>query len=290
MAAVTFRNLGINILRLTALVLILCSASPVAAARLKWTFTAPGSLDAPVIGPDGTIYVVSDSKTLYSLAPGGHRKWSFKVKGQLGGLAVAHDGTLYLNDGTLIALTSRGTRKWSCQIRGDSSFAPAIGLDGTIYVPGSDALLYAVNPGGKVKWRFESKSGAWGPLAIGPDGTVYVSALLPSANQGPRGSDGLYAIDRDGHLKWKVPDNGNSFYALSTGVNGSLYAGGNYAVFAFSPQGDLERKFPSKGEIDGEVGGAPAVGSDGTIYLVSRPANNFTIPAFHFETLSERNK
>ena len=24
--------------------------------------------------------------------------------------------------------------------------------------------------------------------------------------------------------------------------------------------------------------------------LVSRPANNFTIPAFHFETLSERNK
>jgi len=26
------------------------------------------------------------------------------------------------------------------------------------------------------------------------------------------------------------------------------------------------------------------------ILLVSRPANNFTIPAFHFETLSERNK
>jgi hypothetical protein len=43
--------------------------------------------------------------------------------------------------------------------------------------------------------------------------------------------------------------------------------GGGVGLFAFNPQGALEWKFPSKGEIDGEIDDAPAVGSDGAIYF-----------------------
>jgi PQQ-like domain len=38
-------------------------------------------------------------------------------------------------------------------------------------------------------------------------------------------------------------------------------------MFAVSPEGSQEWKFPSKGETDGEIDAAPAVGSDGTIYF-----------------------
>jgi hypothetical protein len=46
-------NLRINVLRIAAIVLMLCRALPVSAAQMKWSFTALGWLGAPVIGPKG---------------------------------------------------------------------------------------------------------------------------------------------------------------------------------------------------------------------------------------------
>jgi len=239
---------------------------PASAARLKWSFSAPDHLDAPAIGPDGTIYVVSYNTTLYALLPDGKQKWTFDPHERIDGIAIARDGTIYLNGASLIALSPSGIVKWTRKITGSSFLPPAFGPDGTIYVPAGDYLLYAMTPDGKIKWRFEPKSHAWTPLTVGPDGTVYVSALYSDAKDGRYAPDGLYAIDRDGRLKWRLPNAENEYLSPSIDEE-TLYVGGGDGIFAFSRSGKLQWKYPPKGTIG--VDNPPAVGSDGSIYFIA---------------------
>jgi len=109
---------------------------------------------APVIGPDGTIYIgayldgyvtggMVGKRKLYAINPDGTLKWKVRV-------GSSEETTKFL-----------GT--------------PVVGGDGSIYVASDTSKIFAVNPDGSEKWVFERDVTSNVPPVIGPDGTIYVN-------------------------------------------------------------------------------------------------------------------
>lgn len=135
--------------------------------------------------------------------------------------------------------------------------SPVIGSDGTIYVGSSDCKLYALNVDGSIKWTYTT-GGSVNGLSIGADGTIYVGSFDGS----------LYALNQDGTLKWKYKTPGNIFCAPAISTDGTIYFGtcdGN--LYALNHDGTLKWNYTTIGLIYGLDGG-PAIGSDGTIYMI----------------------
>lgn len=114
-----------------------------------------GGAPTPAVGPDGTAYVASSDGQLYAIAPDGLRRWTYRV------------GVPLL-------------------------FAPAVGLDGTVYVDafaGGHGTLYAVTAAGRPRWRLAVPAG--GDVVRGPNGTVYVA------------THELLAVSPAGRVAWR---------------------------------------------------------------------------------------
>ncbi|MCH7760945.1 PQQ-like beta-propeller repeat protein, partial [candidate division TA06 bacterium] len=117
--------------------------------------------DAPTIGPDGTIYILSENGYLYSFTSTGSLLWQYFI-GVGGGTYRGstsfsiEDSSLYTGgiDGNLYSLTPEGTLKWTFSTGGRINAAPAIGIDGTIYFGSDDSTFYALYPNGTLKWSF----------------------------------------------------------------------------------------------------------------------------------------
>ena len=104
-----------------------------------WRYTT-GPRTVPVIGPNGTVYVVNTRGRLYAFRRDGTKLWETS-----GNWAVRHGST--------------------------PNVYPAVGSDGTVYLATGRGRLYAFSSTGAKKW--EAKLGFGWPV-IGPDGTVYV--------------------------------------------------------------------------------------------------------------------
>src|SRR5208282_2247809 len=87
--------------------------------------------------------------------------------------AIALDGTVYVGNGTgLYALDgATGTQKWLFSSANVSS-SPAIGGDGTVFFGCDDGNFYAVNPGGTLRFTVTTGGPISSSPAIAPDGTV----------------------------------------------------------------------------------------------------------------------
>ncbi|SFG56811.1 Outer membrane protein assembly factor BamB, contains PQQ-like beta-propeller repeat [Desulfotomaculum arcticum] len=144
-------------------------------------------------GADGTLYIMAYAKgtslkesRLLALDPAdGGIKWQLEVN-QLAGAPALDGDTLYYKteDNRLHAVdTADGGEKWV--FRGDEAYmtadqhygrAPAVGPDGTVYVP-LGKNLYAVTPAGEEKWR--STGGQYWIYQVsapGPGGELYCVA------------------------------------------------------------------------------------------------------------------
>ena len=83
--------------------------------RVNWRFrqNGPYSLVRPAIAPDGAIYSVDAFAHLYALTPDGGLKWLVRGAGSKG-VAVGPDGTIYVASESLInAYNPDGSAKWS---------------------------------------------------------------------------------------------------------------------------------------------------------------------------------
>lgn len=107
----------------------------------KWVFTVLDSkLDwhyfcVPVIGTDGTIYVVASDKKLYALNPD-------------------------------------GTKKWECLIGSIIKNPLLVGNDGTIYAVSESYSLYAISPSGVIKWAGMSGGDSNSPISMDSNGAI----------------------------------------------------------------------------------------------------------------------
>jgi outer membrane protein assembly factor BamB len=168
---------------------------------ILWDFRTLGDVDSsPALGPDGTIYVGSDSYIygygekkseiitygpttigyFYAINPNGVLKWLQDLYGDVNSSpAIASDGTIYVGSdkNDIFALNPDGSIKWVYPTRNDVNSSPAIGEDGTIYIGSDDGFLYALNSNGTEKWRYEAGSAIGSSPTIISNGIIYVGSL-----------------------------------------------------------------------------------------------------------------
>jgi len=173
--------------------------------------------------------------------------------------------------------------------------SPAIGGDGTLYVPGNSGL-YAVRPDGTQKWfyRAQYQSPAF-PIHfvliddngnIWMDETAEVGRLVGGAIElNPDGTEKPFAVSRDRVSQLSEAYDGTVYVAmggsavriqldgkgadLNRGVGGYFFSfaqdGTTYAVLAHQLVA-YGNDHNTKWTQGGDAGGEPALGGDGTIY------------------------
>lgn len=176
------------------------AASEVAAygtdGTLKWkesiSSSTGGMSSVAVSASTGVLYVAEESPaTLYVIDPDGTVASATPI-GSSGDFAfstpaIGPDGTIYIGLDGLYAFTPAGVLKWrALPFVLDSSAAPVVAADGTIYWDahctsgGATQGLCAINPDGTLRWSIElpdtSGKGLDPAPAVGADGSLYVSA------------------------------------------------------------------------------------------------------------------
>lgn len=230
-------------------------------------FEAPlgnGELGAPVVGPDGTIYVPGGvDNNLYALSPSGQLLWTFT--GETGSPherfvaspALAEDGTLYIGSvdscrfdtqaelscpvqaELFYALNPDGTLRWKKKLDGGTYFSANIGRNGRIYVATDDCWLYALHPAGYlatpdsiVDWRYN--------LRAQPENSPALSFTdLPLSVAG----DSLVNLYLYGSVRFKRSFGAkDTLQGLALDQNGNIYVTGRgrAVVRRISPNGAAE--------------------------------------------------
>lgn len=99
---------------------------------------------APIVGPDGTIYV-GTSAGLISLTPSGTLNWRFAAP-DVGTAAIDTNGQIYfVSANRLLAIRSNNTPVWSFNLQGVADGPVTLRRDGTLLVAANNNILYAIN-------------------------------------------------------------------------------------------------------------------------------------------------
>jgi outer membrane protein assembly factor BamB len=265
---------------------------------VEWTFNV-GERDIAThisIDPNDTIYFGTVKGQyeqaichFYAVGPMGDQKWAVLLSssGTLLSAALAPDGTIYVGGDKFRALNPvDGQVKWEYDIQTTTSIAaaPAVGLDGTVYIctrPGEredSYKLFAVNPDGTKKWDLAVGVMETSP-ALSEDGTIYITSWVTENARAETGiKTGLTAITPDGQVKWsyetRFPDwhsnpeqRGKPWGSDSSpivGADGTVYFGTDVGlVYAVNADGTLKWTFGIGGEFDN----CPSMDAEGTLYI-----------------------
>jgi len=261
--------------------------------EVVWKYKTDSTVTSGAIGSDGTIYFGTgenhvdpdydnddydyDAVTrgqFIALNPDGTEKWTFTTNTPRGDFmstpAISSTGTIYIGgrDDILYAFSPEGANLWRFTAQSYIYSSPAIGADGTIYFGDHYDDLYAINPNGSLKWFAELISSEYASPAIGVDGTIYVAGY----------SGNLQAISPfDGSVEWVYRLGTRARSSPAVGSDGTIHDGVDpfsgstgAKIIAVSPGGAYRWNYTmSGGDIDAEVYVSPAIGSDGTVIMVS---------------------
>jgi outer membrane protein assembly factor BamB len=233
---------------------------------LKWTFNFGSAFasvvqSSPAIGSDGTIYVGSMNMGFYAINPNGTIKWAHTLSNSSiqSSPAIGSDGTVYIVDvaSELAAFNPDGSKKWQVSISEASGgrASPSIGTNGAILICNQyEKELRSLNSDSTLMWSHTLSFNPVCAPALGLDSTVYVC------------DDGLYAIKADSTLKWKFSNSQSASTSPVVDSNGTVYWRSSPTFYAVNPNGTQKYQLsvPSTG---GGLDPAPAIGSDGTLYL-----------------------
>lgn len=121
---------------------------PTGAVRVRHDAGAPIA-GTPAIGADGTAWFGAGSRLL-ALRPGDAvPRRELAAPAAVLAVILDGDGGVYAGcaDGSLHAVdTATGAVRWSFTVGGALRVRPAMGSDGTLYVPSDDGRLYAIGP------------------------------------------------------------------------------------------------------------------------------------------------
>jgi outer membrane protein assembly factor BamB len=234
---------------------------------LKWKYkTGNHIFSSPAVGDDGTIYFGDANNNINALYLNGTLKWRYTTDNVVySSPAIGDDGTVYCgsHDCYLYALyPNNGTLKWRYSTGNWIRTSPCIADDGTIYCVSLDDYLYAVYPNGTLKWKTDVGAGT--SPTIGQDGTIYA------------GYRTLHAVNpSNGSIKWTFDPGPDRMIRGGTpcdSADGTIFFGTNIGEYdggeliAVNPDGiECWRIMLATDWIES----APAIGSDGTIYVGS---------------------
>lgn len=196
------------------------------------------------------------------------KKWEFQTGGYItSSPAIGPDGCVYISSGCndyqgkLHVLNPDGSLKWEFQATGNNYVnTPVINSNGTIYVSADSSegwdifgRLYAINKFGLKEWAFTGDSIVFTNPAIASDGTIYISTRWYNSD--------LYAINPDGIPKWISENSSGGLQVIAS--DGTIYTSGS-ELTATNPDGTIKWQYDTLGTFT-----EPAIGSNGTIYVIS---------------------
>ena len=270
-----------------------------------WSFEGSSRYwSAPVIGPDGTLYLGTEDGDVLALDPSGRRLWDFHTGYEIFySPALGVNGTVIVANeaGRLVAMGHDGDLMWDLPLGGPLS-SPAVGPGGVVYVGDRSGALYAVNPWGTIRWRLGTGQGALSTPAVGPDGTVLFTTRslmlycvdssgrfvwaspLPRSDDswsqpipswpcvGPDGNvlvsvgGAIVALDHEGKANWSLLDQSKDFSEPTVGPDGTVYVC-TYGgeLIALAPGGTIKWRFTSSDKIEAP----PATAADGRVLFCS---------------------
>jgi len=172
---------------------------------------------SPALGPDGYIYIGSETKGVYRFDPAD-------------GKVVAHDGSAnpFFNNGSY------------------NGSSVTIGPDGAVYVgsTGQDGTFYSINPDGSQRYAYTPKCKIGTPqfqstAVLDGQGNAYVGYICVTSGAQPSGG-GLIKLDRAGNKQWAfIPtkagtDDGNG----SAMYGAAILSSSGQTVYALDIGGD----------------------------------------------------
>jgi serine protease AprX len=156
-----------------------------ATGERRWTFSAARigtTLVAPVVAPDGTVYVAAQKGQVYAISPSGDWLWgeNLHMPVTLDPLLSPDGQRLYVTSTegkrvvALNALTGAAIFRFSAMSRILAS--PALGPDGSLYVGTENRALYGLSADGRQRFLFQPSFGrfAASPVPSADGKTVYV--------------------------------------------------------------------------------------------------------------------
>jgi outer membrane protein assembly factor BamB len=265
------------------------------AGDVLWHFEVsapPSQLHRPSIGTDGTIYW--STRELYAINPSGQELWS-RPQADPNPVGIGFDGTLYVggwqappNDylPALKAFAPDGTHLWDFTDFGlvlGFIGGPNVGPDGNVYgvmfdgfdPEGSGIGAFSLTPAGSLRWHFDG----FDHLIAGTvpseiefgDGQMYKAeshAPMPAGEQ----QSGLIALELDGDVAFQasygVPSNSPSRQPRVSPLNGNVHLRlPSRTIRTFRPDGS--QAWVYTGPYTPTGFGAPAVGPDGSVYVIN---------------------
>jgi len=242
---------------------------------LKWVLPMEKNFCCdPVISSNDTIYIGTDDGYLFAVNPNGTIQWQYYLGYRLIGASLDNQGKIYLTArycDYLYCLYPNGTLFWTFSTIVDTSDAPLIGRDGTIYtVPIYDVI--AINPDGTEKWR-TPVSGAGRSPSLSPNGSIIYSS---------HDSGDVVCMDPDdGHVIWSYNIGLNPLSKSRAAVNsdGMIFFAytdkpGHHAYLcALNSDGSLRWTRNIISDIPHyygmSIGPTPSIGADGTVYITT---------------------
>lgn len=193
------------------------------------------------------------------------QQWTFISGQEVTSSPVVNDGMIYFgsHDQKVYAIDRNGTELWDFEARDRIFTSPTVGPDGMVYVAVHGIEIVAITPGKKGKkkpeWIFQADNlVSYSRPILGNDNTIYVGDL----------GGVMYAVNaHNGTEQWRVEVASKSGLNLPVfdSARNTVYCGSDdFSVHAFH-EATLKWSYKT-GDI---VEAAPAIASDGTVYVAS---------------------
>ena len=167
---------------------------------------------------------------------------------------------------------ANGRPKWNTTQSGIAyGWTPAVGTDGTVYVASQDGMVYALHgENGQLRWSYRvasNGSSVTAPPVLGDDDTVYVTT---SGDLRGHSNGTVWALNgQTGAPRWSSSPSIIGFNWPTLGTDGTLFAkSSDGTVYAFSALTGSVMWNVALGIEDTPDFPEPAVGADGTVYLL----------------------
>jgi outer membrane protein assembly factor BamB len=217
------------------------------AGHVLWTRDLGGNITpGPAVGANGTIYVATNSGTLYALdATTGSNQWTFSDGKPIGGEADLSTTPLVLPSGdvlwpgpanTLFELSTTGAMLWSDQFS-TKPLSPTISGD-KVYVEQMGGTLSAFDistttPQLALAWSLKVGALSYGSPVVEPNGTIVTTAdhhIIDVSDEGPSAK-----------IVWQYATTAPIEVSASVSTGGTIVVGtNNRFVYALKPNGALK--------------------------------------------------
>lgn len=258
------------------------AAFELAPGERVWEIPALVTESPVVVDHQNTVFLAGTFTNFHALDAGtGAIRWSIPITGLPRHTALAGDGRLIrtIDPNVVQALDSAtGQQQWNATVAGYLSARPAIGADGTVYIPsennGAARLTALAGATGLVKWRYAAGQSFRGTSPVlGATGLIYITTQVSVANA----------------CRWKLtainPETGLLLWSFILGdcAGSAVTPGGEGAVYVVSSDGVLHALDGGTGQVlwTFRLASAallpPTVGPGETIFALDERSNFIAI-------------